>query len=53
MSELSLQDKFLIPFFCNELGHQEVKANTITNSLIIEEDLQTFIATTELPGSIA
>lgn len=48
MSELHLQDKFLIPFFCKELGYQEVKANTITNSLIIEEDLQTFISTTEL-----
>lgn len=48
MSELHLQDKFLIPFFRDELGYQEVKANTITNSLIIEEDLQTFIATTEL-----
>jgi hypothetical protein len=48
MSELHLQDKFLIPFFRDELGYQEVKANTITNSLIIEEDLQAFIATTEL-----
>ncbi len=48
MSELHLQEKFLIPFFCKELGYQEVKANTITNSLIIEEDLQTFISTTEL-----
>lgn len=48
MSELHLQDKFLIPFFRESLGYQEVKANTITNSLIIEEDLQTFIATTEL-----
>lgn len=48
MSELHLQDKFLIPFFCQELGYQEVKADTITNSLIIEEDLQTFISTTEL-----
>jgi hydroxylamine reductase (hybrid-cluster protein) len=48
MSELHLQDKFLMPFFRDELGYQEVKANTITNSLIIEEDLQTFIATTEL-----
>lgn len=48
MSELHLQNKFLIPFFCQELGYQEVKANTITNSLIIEEDLQTFISTTEL-----
>lgn len=48
MSELHLQDKFLIPFFRDGLGYQEVKANTITNALIIEEDLRTFIATTEL-----
>ncbi|MGB3653971.1 MAG: DEAD/DEAH box helicase family protein [Rivularia sp. (in: cyanobacteria)] len=48
MSELHLQDKFLIPFFRQELGYQEVKANTITDSLIIEEDLQSFISTTEL-----
>ncbi len=48
MSELHLQDKFLIPFFRQELGYQEVKANTISNSLIIEEDLLTFISTTEL-----
>ena len=48
MSELHLQDKFLIPFFREELGYQEVKANTITNSLIIEEDLQAFISTTNL-----
>lgn len=48
MSELHLQDKFLIPFFRDGLGYQEIKANNITNSLIIEEDLQTFIATTEL-----
>lgn len=48
MSELNLQNKFLIPFFREELGYQEVKANTVTNSLIIEEDLQSFISTTEL-----
>jgi type I restriction enzyme R subunit len=49
MSELHLQDKFLIPFFRDNLGYQEVKANTISNdSLIIEEDLHTFIATTKL-----
>ncbi|MCY7274883.1 MAG: type I restriction endonuclease subunit R, partial [Phormidesmis sp. CAN_BIN44] len=48
MSELHLQEKFLVPFFRDGLGYQEVKANTVTNSLIIEEDLQTFIATTEL-----
>ena len=49
MSELHLQDRFLIPFFQKELGYQEVKANTIApNTLIIEEDLQAFIATTAL-----
>jgi type I restriction enzyme, R subunit len=49
MSELHLQDKFLIPFFRDNLGYQEVKANTISNdSLIIEEDLDTFITTTKL-----
>ena len=48
MSETHLQDKFLVPFFRKELGYQEVKANTVTNSLIIEEDLQTFISTTKL-----
>jgi len=48
MSELHLQDKFLIPFFREGLGYQEVKANTVTSSLIIEEDLQAFISTTEL-----
>lgn len=48
MSELHLQDKFLIPFFREGLGYQEVKPNTVTNSLIIEEDLQAFISNTEL-----
>ena len=48
MNETHLQDKFLIPFFREGLGYQEVKANTVTNSLIIEEDLQTFISETEL-----
>ena len=48
MNELTLQDKFLVPFFRDELGYQEVKANTVSNSLIIEEDLQTFISSTEL-----
>lgn len=46
MNELHLQDKFLIPFFCNELRFKEVKANTISQSLIIEEDLQEFISNT-------
>lgn len=48
MNELHLQDKFLIPYFVEGLGYKEVKANTITNELIIEEDLQAFISDTEL-----
>lgn len=48
MNELHLQDKFVIPFFRDSLGYKEVKANTITNSLIIEEDLLEFISNTEL-----
>ena len=46
MNELHLQDKFLIPFFRDGLGYKEVKANTVTQSLIIEEDLQAFISGT-------
>lgn len=48
MNELNLQDKFLVPFFRDGLGYREVKANTVTNSLIIEEDIQEFISETEL-----
>lgn len=48
MNELHLQDKFLIPFFRDGLGYKEVKANTITQSLIIEEDLEEFISNTAL-----
>jgi type I restriction enzyme R subunit len=48
MNELHLQDKFLIPFFCDDLKYKEVKANTVTNSLIIEEDLEAFISETPL-----
>ncbi|QTA82351.1 Type I restriction endonuclease domain-containing protein [Desulfonema limicola] len=48
MSELHLQDRFLIPFFQKELGYQEVRANTVSNSLIIEEDLEAFISQTQL-----
>jgi len=48
MNELHLQDKFLIPFFVDSLGYREVKANTVTQSLIIEEDLQAFISDTAL-----
>jgi type I restriction enzyme R subunit len=35
MNEIHLQDKFLIPFFRESLGYRDVKANTVTNSLII------------------
>lgn len=48
MNELHLQDKFLLPFFRENLGYREVKANTVTSSLIIEEDLQEFISQTKL-----
>lgn len=48
MNELHLQDKFLIPFFREGLGYKEVKANTVTQSLIVEEDLQAFIAESSL-----
>ena len=48
MNETHLQDKFLIPFFRDGLGYREVKANTVTSSLIIEEDLEEFISDTKL-----
>ena len=48
MNEIHLQDKFLVPFFRDSLGYKEVKANTVTQSLIIEEDLQAFIESSSL-----
>lgn len=52
MNELLLQDKYLIHFLTERvdgLGYQEVKANTVSpNTLLIEEDLKTFISQTEL-----
>ena len=48
MSELYLQDKFLVPFIKTELGYREVKPNTVITSLIIEEDLQEFISSNTL-----
>jgi len=48
MNETQLQDKFLVPFFCNELGYREVRPNTIDNSLIIKEDLAEFISQSDL-----
>ncbi|MCW5203701.1 type I restriction endonuclease subunit R, partial [Desulfobulbus sp. US4] len=41
-------DKFLIPFIRDGLGYQEVKANTVSQSLFIEEDLQAFIEESSL-----
>ena len=51
MNELHLQEKFLVPFFRDALGYQEVKANTVSNSLIIEEDLEAFISQTGMNKS--
>lgn len=48
MNELHLQDRFLLPFLRDIVGYREVKANTVTHSLIIEEDLEAFITETEL-----
>jgi len=48
MSELHLQDRFIIPWFKDQLGYREVNANTIDNALIIEQDLEAFIADTAL-----
>ncbi len=48
MNELHLQDKFLVPFMRDGLGYREVKANTISNSLVIEEDLEEFISSSTL-----
>ncbi len=48
MNELHLQDKFLVPFIVDGLGYREVKANTVSPSLIIEEELEAFISDTDL-----
>ena len=48
MQETLLQDRFILPFLHGGLGYQEVKPNTVSNSLIIEEDLAAFVATTTL-----
>ena len=48
MQETLLQDRFILPFLCDTLGYQEVKPNTVSNSLIIEEDLEAFVAATPL-----
>lgn len=48
MHETLLQDRFILPFLRDTLGYQEVKPNTVSNSLIIEEDLEDFVAGTTL-----
>lgn len=51
MDELSLQDKYLMNFFTNRsdgLQYKEVKANTVSKSHFIVEDLKTFISETSL-----
>lgn len=48
MHETLLQDRFILPFLCDTLGYQAVKPNTVSNSLIIEEDLAAFVAGTTL-----
>lgn len=48
MNEQALQERFLIPFIRDELGFQEVQANTVDASLIIEADLEAFVSQTEL-----
>lgn len=48
MNELHLQDKFLVPFLVGDLSYREVKANTVSSSLIIDEDLHAFVSDTEL-----
>jgi len=51
MSELLIQEKYLIHFFSERsdgLKYNEVKANTVSQDLIIESDLHHFISSTKL-----
>ena len=48
MNELHLQDRFLVPFIVEDLRYREVMANTVSSSLIIEEDLLAFVSDTSL-----
>ena len=48
MNETHMQDRFVVPFLVEGLGYQEVKANMVGYSLIIEEDLEAFISETTL-----
>ncbi|MBW7954283.1 DEAD/DEAH box helicase family protein [Candidatus Gracilibacteria bacterium] len=51
MKELQLQDKYLIHFFTEKadgLKYKEAKANTVSDKLFVEGDLQSFISETSL-----
>ncbi len=51
MNELYLQEKYLVNFLCERedgLKYNEVKANTVTGSGFIQEDLRQFISETTL-----
>ncbi len=54
MKELDLQDKYLIHFFCERpdgLLYNEAKANTVSSTFFINEDLKHFISETSLNKS--
>ncbi len=54
MKELDLQDKYLIHFFCERpdgLLYNEAKANTVSSTFFINEDLKHFISETTLNKS--
>ena len=54
MKELDLQDKYLMHFFCERpdgLKYKEAKANTVSSSFFINEDLRHFISETTLNKS--
>lgn len=54
MKELDLQDKYLIHFFCERpdgLLYNEAKANTVSATFFINEDLKHFISETTLNKS--
>ncbi len=50
MSEQLLQEKYLLHFLTERpdgLRYNEVKANTVSKDLIVEEDLRPFLSNTE------
>ncbi|MBO0932279.1 type I restriction enzyme subunit R domain-containing protein [Fibrella aquatilis] len=51
MNELDLQEKYLIQFLCQRpdgLGYHEVKANTVSASFFVVEDLANFLRDTTI-----